>query len=316
MGDDYTVVPDASWTCGASDGIAPPNLGQEVFRIEMVLGDIHNVGVTQFGERRILDVTGGTFSGTGIDGLVIGGSLDLELTLSNGSQEVEDLVMLRGSDETRIFLRICGFSSGAGVPVRFVPSFEVENTSTHAWLNSGDFAGIREVNEAAGTIALSIYDMSNVPLPEPKIQLQDPQNTPHQQWECYDVAGGLGAEVFSETVTLADAIAVGASKLGTRNIIPITGGVVSGQVTGEVLFGGADFQLITNSSAILDARYTLAADNGEFILVRNCGPFGALVPTFETRADGPYAFLNENRWMSSNPGGALDGVSITFYERN
>jgi hypothetical protein len=65
----------------------------------------------------------------------------------------------------------------------------------------------------------------------------------------------------------------------------------------------------------LDARYTLAPNDGEFILVRNCGPIGTLVPAFEARADGPYAFLNTGKFLSSPPGSGSGGVSITFYER-
>ena len=44
-------------------------------------------------------------------------------------------------------------------------------------------------------------------------------------------------------------------------------------------------------------------------------PFGALIPLFEAKADGPYAFLNENEFVSSDPGAGSGGVSITFYER-
>ena len=56
-------------------------------------------------------------------------------------------------------------------------------------------------------------------------------------------------------------------------------------------------------------------EEGEVIVVRNCGPFGALVPVFETRADGPYAVLNTKQYVSSDPGSAAGGVSLTFYER-
>jgi hypothetical protein len=48
--------------------------------------------------------------------------------------------------------------------------------------------------------------------------------------------------------------------------------------------------------------------------VRNGGSFGALVPTFETRADGPYAYLNTGSYLSSNPGRGEGGVALTFYE--
>ena len=196
-----------------------------------------------------------------------------------------------------------------------MPDFEVASSSSHAWLNEGKFAGTRVVDAAAKKIELAIYDVSAVELTEPRIQLEDPAGDLDQPWDCSTETGAKGETVFTESVTLGSSISVGASKRGTRNIIPITGGTTTGRVTGAVLYGGADFQLMGAGSATLDARYTLAPNDGEFITVRNCGPMGALVPLFEARADGPYAFLNANTWVSSDPGMAGGGVSITFYER-
>jgi hypothetical protein len=98
-------------------------------------------------------------------------------------------------------------------------------------------------------------------------------------------------------------------------VIPITGGTISGKLTGTIVPAGADYQLIASSTK-LDARYVLASSDGEFIVVRNCGPFGALIPQFEARAAGPYAFLNTGKFISSDPGTAQGGVKITFYELN
>jgi len=83
---------------------------------------------------------------------------------------------------------------------------------------------------------------------------------------------------------------------------------------GMVLPGGADYQLV-GSPTTLDARYVLRSNDGELVIVRNCGPFGALLPLFEAKADAAYAFLNENEFLSSDPGAGSAGVSITFYER-
>lgn len=33
-----------------------------------------------------------------------------------------------------------------------------------------------------------------------------------------------------------------------------------------------------------------------------------------TRVDGPYAYLNTGRYLSSNPGMGQGAVSLTFYE--
>lgn len=318
-GDEATIVPDPSWTCGMPDGIPVPTLGELVFRATLELGQTHDVGTTQFGRRRLLDVKGGTLKGDKIEATFLTGGMDLELTLSNGSVELEQINILRASDGTLIYLRTCGVAPAGDAVVRIVPDFEVANSSSLAWLNTGKFAGTRVVDAEAGTIQLDVYDISKVAVGEPKIQLKDPEGVPNQSWECSTATGARGSTVFTESVSLGSSLSVGASKRGTRNIIPITGGTVTGGtllsgLSGSVLPGGADYQLL-GASTTLDARYALSSKDGEVILVRNCGPFGALVPVFETRADGPYAILNKNTYVSSDPGVSAGGVSITFYER-
>lgn len=308
-----TVVPDASWACGAAEGLPPPELGELVFEATLDLGETHEFGETPYGTRRLLDVTGATFTGERISGSFLTGGLELELLLSNGNLELEQIDILRTDDNALIYLRTCGFAPNGATTSRFVPDFEAPNSSAYTWLNTGKFAGTRVVDEAGQTVRLAIYDISDVTLPDPKVQLQDPAGVPHQPWDCATTGGSRGATVFTETVTLGQSLSVGASKRGTRNIIPITGGTVTGRLTGSVVPGGADYQLI-GASTVLDARYSLVGNDGEYVLVRNCGPFGALIPQFEARKDGPYAFLNENRYLSSDPGSAGGGVSITFYE--
>lgn len=305
-----TILPDPSWTCGMPDGIPDPTRGELVFRASLQLGATHDVGLTQFGHRRILDVKGGTLTGTRVQATVLELGLDLELTLSNGSVELEQINILRASDGTLIYMRNCGVAAAGDKAVRVVADFEVPTGKSLAWLNTGKYVGTRVVDAAAGTLQLDVYDVSKVAIAEPKIQLKDPTGVPNASWDCVTGTGTKGATVFTENVTLGSSVTVGASKRGSRNIIPITGGTTTGKVEGAILAGGGDYQL-----SGLDARYTLAPKDGEFILVRNCGPASALIPTFEARADGPYAFLNANTFMSSGPGSSSGGVSITFYER-
>ena len=62
----------------------------------------------------------------------------------------------------------------------------------------------------------------------------------------------------------------GLNSRGRRRIIPITGGKVTGQLSGTVLPGGADFQIVVSDTcADLDARYLLQLDNGEHVYVMN-----------------------------------------------
>jgi hypothetical protein len=57
---------------------------------------------------------------------------------------------------------------------------------------------------------------------------------------------------------------------GRRRIIPITGGTVRGKLQGKVLPGGADFQLVVSeTTAILDARYMIELDSGARVFVQN-----------------------------------------------
>ncbi|TAG28589.1 MAG: DUF3237 domain-containing protein [Burkholderiales bacterium] len=62
---------------------------------------------------------------------------------------------------------------------------------------------------------------------------------------------------------------------GKRRIIPITGGQVTGtargqSMEGEILVGGADFQLVTSTTAAqLDARYILRLNDGSHIYITN-----------------------------------------------
>jgi hypothetical protein len=249
-----------------------------------------------------------------LQGTFLTGGLELELVLSNEALELEQIDILRTQDGVPIYLRTCGFAQAGNNQARFIADFEVANSSSYAWLNKGKYAGIRTVNEPAGTVELAIYDISSVTSSAAKIQLKDPTGVPNQPWECATTTGTKGTTVFTENVTLGSSVSVGASKRGTRNIIPITGGSVTGRFKGSVLPGGADYQLI-GSSTKLDARYTLLSSDGEYVVVRNCGPFGALIPQFEARKNGPYAFLNENKYLSSDPGTGGGGVSITFYER-
>jgi hypothetical protein len=302
-----TIIPDPSWTCFMPDGIPPPELGTKVFSITLQYSAIHDVGITKFGHRRQFDIKGGTIKGDRIDGTVLTGGLDYELILSNGSVELEQINILRASNSP-ILMRNAGIAPVSGGPVRVVLDFEAPNSSSFTWLNTGKFAANRVVDSVAKTIVLDVYDISKVTLPETRIQIKDPTGVVNQTWECVKLTGSQGTSVFTESVSLGSSISIGASKRGSRNIIPITGGTMSGRLVGKILNGGADYQL-----SGLDARYTLQANDGEYIVVRNCGS-GGLVPVFEARVDGPYAFLNENKYLSSQPGMSGGGVSITFYE--
>ena len=79
--------------------------------------------------------------------------------------------------------------------------------------------------------------------------------------------------LFRAEITLAPAQELGATPLGRRRIIAITGGCFRGErLSGDVLAGGADWQLTrADSVAELEARYTLQTTDGALIYVENRG---------------------------------------------
>jgi hypothetical protein len=261
-------------------------------------------------------VSGGSITGDKLKGTVLTGGLDYELTLSTGAMELEEVLIWKTSDNVTIFTRICGVAAAGDSVVRIVPDIEAPTSGSYAWLNTTKLVGTRVVDPAGNKITLDVYDVSKVTVADPKVQLKDPTGVPNVSWNCVTASGSNGATVFTENVTLGSTVTVSNAKRGSRNIIPITGGTTTGKVAGKILNGGADYQLAGSGSTTLDARYTLAPSNGEFIIVRNCGPINGLIPVFEARTDGSFAFLTTGKFLSSAPGGGAGGVSITFYERN
>ena len=296
-----------------ADGIPSPTAGTLVFSVSLTVSATHDVGTTQYGKRRQLDVSGGTITGDKLKGTVLAGGLDYELTLSNGAMELEEVLVYKTSDNTSIFVRNCGVAAAGDQVVRIVPDIEAPTSGSYAWLNTTKLVGTRTAS--GNKITLDVYDVSKATAATTKVQLKDPSGVPNTTWDCVGGSGTKGDSVFTENVTLGSSFSVSNAKRGSRNIIPISGGTTTGKVAGKILDGGADYQLAGSSGTTLDARYTLAPSDGSFIIVRNCGPINSLVPAFEAAVDGPYKFLNDGKFLSSAPGSGAGGVSITFYER-
>ena len=75
------------------------------------------------------------------------------------------------------------------------------------------------------------------------------------------------------TIKLDPIVEMGKGQGGTRRIIPIIGGQVSGPAfSGEIMNVGADWQTIFASGfAELDTRYAFRTDDGAVIEIRNFG---------------------------------------------
>lgn len=311
------LVPHKSWPCGMPAGIPVPENGVAVFEAVMKLDQVYEIGRTPYGQRTVYVIQGGTVTGEKIAGTVMPGGLDFQLSFSNGGMEIEQIFVLRTNDGSYVYLRSAG-TAAVRNDLRIVPDFEAPNAGAYSWLNSGKYAGRRILDPAAGTLKLVVYDVSKVEVQANaanSVQVAKPADVRDQPWDYRKAAPEekRGPQLISENVTLGPSQAVGVTKKGNRNIIPITGGTLSGRITGKILPGGADYQNLANPPTI-DARYLWQTSDGEVIIVRNGGSFGSLVPTFEARVGGKYEWLNDGLFLSSNPGMGSGGVSLTFYE--
>ncbi len=123
--------------------------------------------------------------------------------------------------------------------------------------------------------------------------------------------------VLELKVKLGQAFGVGKTAHGNRFVIPITGGTFEGpRIKGEVLNGGADYQLQNQEMGRtdLEAIYCIRTDDGVSIHVRNAGiiandegkSYFYTSPKFEAPMDSKYAWLNNGIYVC-RPSGFMDG---------
>ena len=78
--------------------------------------------------------------------------------------------------------------------------------------------------------------------------------------------------IFRVHAELADILTLGRTPYGERRSINILGGRIEGRLSGRILPGGADWQIIRGDGvADIQARYTIETDTGAKVLVASDG---------------------------------------------
>ncbi|WP_119421968.1 DUF3237 domain-containing protein [Desertibaculum subflavum] len=110
---------------------------------------------------------------------------------------------------------------------------------------------------------------------------------------------------------------LGATPMGERRLVPILGGHFRGRLTGKVLPGGADWQILRSDGfADIDARYQLETDDGHRIEVRSRGLRHGPPDVIARLAAGEpvprdaYYFRTAMRFETAAP--ALDWLKLTL----
>lgn len=125
--------------------------------------------------------------------------------------------------------------------------------------------------------------------------------TEDSTWSKPDIEPLMTELVLELKVKIDSAIVIGESDKGVRQFIPITGGTLEGKgIKGEVLSGGADWQLIRPDGVIeIKAIYAIKTDDGVVISIDNRGiialsennAYVRTAPTFQA-PKGKYEWLN------------------------
>ena len=133
----------------------------------------------------------------------------------------------------------------------------------------------------------------------------------------------IGLELAYEAiVTLGKTEPVGATPLGKRVRIPITGGRFSGpRLSGTILPEGMDWQLVrADGTTVLEASYLMRERDGTLIHIHNRGlirgTYLRTTPVFEAPL-GKHQWLNEAIFLGTvGPADPEDGaaVRITVYQ--
>ena len=120
-------------------------------------------------------------------------------------------------------------------------------------------------------------------------------------------------------VKLGQAYGVGETANGNRFIIPITGGTFEGpNIKGEVLPGGADYQMQGKNHTDIEAIYCIRTDDGVNIHIRNkgiiAGNYFYCSPKFEAPLNSKYAWLNDAIFVCRPSGFMEGGIALKVWK--
>jgi len=155
-----------------------------------------------------------------------------------------------------------------------------------------------------------------------------PMTTHAQDWPNAEIEP-LSTELVMELkVDIGAPQAIGASDKGTRRFIPITGGSFVGKgIKGEVIPGGADWQLVRPDGVTeIKAIYAIKTDDGQVIAVDNRGivapagdgvpPYTRTTPKFQA-PQGDYEWLNQRVFVGTITPSLQEGfVTIRVFQVN
>ncbi len=127
---------------------------QHVFDANVTIAEMMNFGKSKYGERRVIPITGGTFKGPNIEGVVLPGGADWQLVRPDGDVELYARYTLKTADgaliqvQNRVLIHTPPKNSKTAPYIRSVIDFETPVASPYDWLNHAIFLGTLTVPQA------------------------------------------------------------------------------------------------------------------------------------------------------------------------
>ena len=135
-----------------------------VYTANVTVSPLETVGKTYQGTQRIIPITGGTFQGPRIKGIIVPGSADWNLLRNDGANSVEAYYFLRTDDGVILkiinkgtFPALAAGDPAASRPRFTIPVFEAP-AGKYEWLNTGAFVGTLKVLPH-GVIQIGVFQI-------------------------------------------------------------------------------------------------------------------------------------------------------------
>jgi len=139
----------------APTAVVTPLQTEFVYEAVVTIDPAVTVGPTPHGGRRYIPITGGTFAGPKIRGVILPGGADWQTDRSDGVTDADALYSIRCDDGAVIIVRNQGVIAGGGY-MRTALRFEAP-AGPHAWLNQFQFVSSITGGPRPGTVIIRVF---------------------------------------------------------------------------------------------------------------------------------------------------------------
>ncbi|MBO4851225.1 MAG: DUF3237 domain-containing protein [Prevotella sp.] len=128
-----------------------------VMQLRVSIGNSFSIP-TPKGTRTVIPITGGTFQGPNIQGTILNGGADYQLSSADGNRtELEAIYCIKTNDGAYIHVRNKGLVVNNPYFFKASPQFEAPTNGNYAWLNTGIFICEPQWDGPNGTITLNVW---------------------------------------------------------------------------------------------------------------------------------------------------------------